>query len=184
MRECCPWRPSVPYLIALALFFALPASAQQEGWRGTDRIGKARLSMSLSEIEQEFPSVRTTQTPTTQKLGSDLTSTVIEVPDQQIPPFGKCHLRLQLLNDKLYQVQARCDAATEKLERELVALYGPAHFKREEPVIWYWRNTQCTLTYSQKDRQISLADNSWAPALFSRALRGAATAAPAPQPTP
>jgi hypothetical protein len=167
-------------LVLLLVTHCVTTLAAQELPLGLD---KARFGMSLAELEKLYPGLQVAARPATPSAG-DLATTVAELASASVEPFGTCSLHFTLLNDKLYQVQARCQTPPEVLEERLVKRFGVAHFKREEPVIWYWRNTATTLTYSRSERQISVADNAWAGALFQRALRGGASAAaPATHPS-
>lgn len=176
-------RKCLACLVVLELFAGRSATLGNEPWKGPDRLGKARLGMSLAELKEAYPSLDEDRFHS-ETVGGDLKKTSVQVTDELVEPFGKCDVKLEFLNEKLYQAQARCAARAEELEKKLVTTYGPAQLKREEPVIWYWRDAARTLIYSREQRQISLADNSWAVVLFSRALKASATGAPAPQPTP
>lgn len=166
----------------LGLLAAPTIGWASEPWKGPDHLGKARLGMSLSELRTRYPNLQVIQPPGAASGPEDIATTLAEVENERIESLGRCSLRFQLLNDKLYQVQARCDRKAEELEAHLRKAYGPPHFTREEPLTWYWRSSASTLIYSREQRQISLADNSWAGALFYRALR--APAAPTPAATP
>lgn len=169
-------------LVAVCASLLPAVGSATEPWKGPEQLGRARLGMSLAELQKVYPQLiiehqRNEPTP------GELSVTVAKVPRERLDNFGNCAVDFQLLNDKVYQIQARCETASEKLERALVSTFGAPHFKREEPRVWYWRSSSSTLTYSPERRQISLADNSWGPTLFLRALRGPAPGA-TPQPTP
>lgn len=168
-------------LVPLVGCLVVAVAPATEPWKGPDHLGKARLGMSLAEVQKAYPGLAVDkQEP---EASGDLAITLGKVDSEHLPSLGTCALHFQFLDDKLYQIQARCQTEPEKLEQSLVSSFGPAHFKREEPPIWYWRSTATTLIYRRDQRQISLSDNSWAPALFSRALRGTIPRR-SPEPTP
>ncbi len=115
-----------------------------------DGFGPIRFGMSVEEVRKLRPALAPRQTAgaapaPASAVGSPLALESFELADEAVLGLRPCRVGLRFANDRLYQLDFRCDRPGGEVKRALLAAFGPARSAVGSYVHWLTRSRAVTV---------------------------------------
>ena len=168
-------------LIVLALCLGLGAATAQAFSNEPSGFGPLRFGMSAAAVEKALPAVK--------RKGTEEFLTISTAENQSVLGLKPCHVELNFVDDKLYEISFRCEPKN-KVAAKLEKQFGAPNQHGPGATVWLSEARTVTLNpqstvFTFADRPLSIvAQRKLLTYVLTHQAQAQPTAAPSPPPTP